>query len=41
MLREALREMSALDSHVRVVEFNRNYGQHAAVFAGSRKPAAR
>ena len=29
-----LREMSALDPHVRVVEFNRNYGQHAAVFAG-------
>jgi undecaprenyl-phosphate 4-deoxy-4-formamido-L-arabinose transferase len=29
-----LKELSALDPHVRVVEFNRNYGQHAAVFAG-------
>lgn len=29
-----LRELAALDPHVRIVEFNRNYGQHAAVFAG-------
>jgi len=31
---EILRELAAADSRVRVVAFNRNYGQHAAVFAG-------
>ena len=29
-----LREAAALDPHLVVVDFNRNYGQHAAVFAG-------
>jgi len=29
-----LREASARDPHLVVVDFNRNYGQHAAVFAG-------
>jgi undecaprenyl-phosphate 4-deoxy-4-formamido-L-arabinose transferase len=29
-----LQEASARDPHVVVVDFNRNYGQHAAVFAG-------
>jgi undecaprenyl-phosphate 4-deoxy-4-formamido-L-arabinose transferase len=29
-----LREAAAGDSHLVVVDFNRNYGQHAAVFAG-------
>ena len=29
-----LREFAARDSGVRIVEFNRNYGQHAAIFAG-------
>jgi undecaprenyl-phosphate 4-deoxy-4-formamido-L-arabinose transferase len=29
-----LREAAARDSHLVVVDFNRNYGQHAAVFAG-------
>lgn len=29
-----LRGMAASDPHVVVVDFNRNYGQHAAVFAG-------
>jgi len=31
---EILRDMAAKDPRVRVVSFNRNYGQHAAVFAG-------
>jgi undecaprenyl-phosphate 4-deoxy-4-formamido-L-arabinose transferase len=31
---ELLRERSAADPHVVVVDFNRNYGQHSAVFAG-------
>jgi len=31
---ELLAGFAARDSRVRVVEFNRNYGQHAAVFAG-------
>jgi undecaprenyl-phosphate 4-deoxy-4-formamido-L-arabinose transferase len=31
---ELLRGFAARDRHVRIVEFNRNYGQHAAVFAG-------
>jgi len=31
---EALRAMAAADPRVRVVSFNRNYGQHAAVMAG-------
>src|SRR5437867_10791669 len=29
-----LREFAAADPRVRIVEFNRNYGQHAAIFAG-------
>src|SRR5712691_8911650 len=29
-----LREFAALNPSVRIVEFNRNYGQHAAIFAG-------
>src|SRR5260370_27066695 len=29
-----LRELAARDRRVRVLSFNRNYGQHAAVFAG-------
>ncbi len=29
-----LREAAARDPHLVVVDFNRNYGQHAAVFAG-------
>jgi undecaprenyl-phosphate 4-deoxy-4-formamido-L-arabinose transferase len=31
---EILSALSSQDSRIRVVEFNRNYGQHAAVFAG-------
>jgi undecaprenyl-phosphate 4-deoxy-4-formamido-L-arabinose transferase len=31
---EILREIAGRDPRVRVVSFNRNYGQHAAVFAG-------
>jgi undecaprenyl-phosphate 4-deoxy-4-formamido-L-arabinose transferase len=31
---EILAGFAAKDPHVKVVEFNRNYGQHAAVFAG-------
>jgi undecaprenyl-phosphate 4-deoxy-4-formamido-L-arabinose transferase len=31
---EILREASAADPALRVIDFNRNYGQHAAVFAG-------
>ena len=31
---EILREIAARDRRVRVVSFNRNYGQHAAVFTG-------
>ncbi len=31
---QMLEEFHGLDSHVRVVEFNRNYGQHMALFAG-------
>src|SRR5689334_8436926 len=31
---EILKQLQAKDSHLTVVEFNRNYGQHAAVFAG-------
>jgi undecaprenyl-phosphate 4-deoxy-4-formamido-L-arabinose transferase len=31
---ELLREIAARDRRVRVLSFNRNYGQHAAVFAG-------
>src|SRR5258708_16653783 len=31
---EILKGLQAHDPHVTVVEFNRNYGQHAAVFAG-------
>src|SRR5213078_1487083 len=31
---DVLRALHAQDSAVRVVRFNRNYGQHAAVFAG-------
>jgi undecaprenyl-phosphate 4-deoxy-4-formamido-L-arabinose transferase len=31
---EVLTEFAAKDPRIRVVEFNRNYGQHAAVFAG-------
>lgn len=31
---EVLRTLHAMDPSVRVVRFNRNYGQHAAVFAG-------
>ncbi len=31
---EVLTQLGAKDPRVRVVEFNRNYGQHAAVFAG-------
>jgi undecaprenyl-phosphate 4-deoxy-4-formamido-L-arabinose transferase len=31
---EILEEFHSQDNHVRVVEFNRNYGQHMALFAG-------
>jgi undecaprenyl-phosphate 4-deoxy-4-formamido-L-arabinose transferase len=31
---ELLREAAAADPHLVVIDFNRNYGQHAAVFAG-------
>jgi undecaprenyl-phosphate 4-deoxy-4-formamido-L-arabinose transferase len=31
---EMLEEFHSQDNHVRVVEFNRNYGQHMALFAG-------
>ena len=31
---ELLRELAAADPRVVVIDFNRNYGQHAAVFAG-------
>ena len=31
---QMLEEFHAQDNHVRVVEFNRNYGQHMALFAG-------
>ncbi len=31
---ELLRDGAAADSHLTVIDFNRNYGQHAAVFAG-------
>jgi undecaprenyl-phosphate 4-deoxy-4-formamido-L-arabinose transferase len=31
---EILRDAAAADSHLTVIDFNRNYGQHAAVFAG-------
>src|SRR5437870_5795557 len=31
---EILKGLQAQDPHLIVVEFNRNYGQHAAVFAG-------
>jgi undecaprenyl-phosphate 4-deoxy-4-formamido-L-arabinose transferase len=34
---EALRALHEQDSAVRVVRFNRNYGQHAAVFAGMQR----
>jgi undecaprenyl-phosphate 4-deoxy-4-formamido-L-arabinose transferase len=29
-----LREASTADAHLAVIDFNRNYGQHAAIFAG-------
>ena len=31
---EILREAAASDSHLAVIDFNRNYGQHSAIFAG-------
>ncbi len=31
---QLLKEAAAVDPHLVVVDFNRNYGQHAAVFAG-------
>ncbi len=31
---EILRQLAAADPHLVVLDFNRNYGQHAAVFAG-------
>ena len=31
---EILREAASADPHLAVIDFNRNYGQHAAVFAG-------
>jgi len=31
---EIMREASSRDPHLTVIDFNRNYGQHAAVFAG-------
>ena len=31
---EILREAAAADPHLTVIDFNRNYGQHSAVFAG-------
>ncbi|MGD1148453.1 MAG: glycosyltransferase [Thermoanaerobaculaceae bacterium] len=31
---ELLREAAARDPHIVVIDFNRNYGQHSAVFAG-------
>jgi undecaprenyl-phosphate 4-deoxy-4-formamido-L-arabinose transferase len=31
---ELLREAAASDPHLVVIDFNRNYGQHAAIFAG-------
>ena len=34
---EMLRKIAEKDDHVTVIEFNRNYGQHQAVFAGFEK----
>lgn len=34
---DLLKEFTSEDNRIRVVEFNRNYGQHAAVFAGFAK----
>ena len=31
---QILKDASAADASLKVVDFNRNYGQHAAVFAG-------
>lgn len=31
---EVLREAAAMDPHLTVIDFNRNYGQHSAIFAG-------